>query len=123
MSDESPLTPEQIQGRRTMIYDQAHAALRDPSRVRYWWWLSFVQGDRFLGVALVDAPDEAAAPILRAQELRCNPGGAVAMVGPLPEDKLPNERYRRRLLTTAADLEGANAAVPHDPQDDDPDKE
>lgn len=47
-----------------------------------WWWLSFADGDRpagqqFLGVAVVRAPGFGLA-VMRAHELKINPGGEVS---------------------------------------------
>lgn len=49
-----------------------------------WWWLSFVdparaQGDRFLGVAVVQAEDELGA-VKEAWKRKINPGGEVMTV-------------------------------------------
>lgn len=120
----SPLTPEQIQMRRQAFADQAIAALDDPDRERHWWWLSFTAAappeanGQFLGVAIVDAPDEVAAPVIRAHQLGCNPGGQVVMAGPIPDEHLPDERYRRRLLTDRDEIAAAGGV-----QDTDTDQE
>jgi hypothetical protein len=69
---------------------------------RCWWWLSFVdpdrpEGDRFLGVSIVEANNEVTAAS-RAHELGCNPGGEIALC-PIPSDHVPGPEYRDRLLT------------------------
>jgi hypothetical protein len=58
------------------------------------WWLSFAdpdlpEGEQFLGAAIVKAADEAAAMTI-SHFLGINPGGEVAIMGPLPVD----ERWR-----------------------------
>jgi hypothetical protein len=67
-----------------------------------WWWLSFVdpdrpEGDRFLGVVIVEARGPTTAT-QRAHDLGINPGGEVAIV-PLPGPPRPEDR--ERLLTRA----------------------
>lgn len=67
-----------------------------------WWWLSFVDirngdDDVFLGVCIVEAPNEPMA-CAAAWEHGCNPGGSVAL-WPWPSDNPPPEGVRNRLLT------------------------
>lgn len=75
-----------------------------------WWWLSFVDpeqsappeeqvpgGGGFLGVCIVQAPNEVAA-VSEAHARGCNPGGAVAMY-PIPPEHLPDKEWRNRLLS------------------------
>ena len=66
-----------------------------------WWWLSFVDpqkpdGQRFLGVAIVEGYGVASAAI-RARELGVNPGGDVKAVE-LTGDGIPAPEFRNRLL-------------------------
>lgn len=106
------LDPAPPNPRRDALMDQAQAALDDPDAERVWWWLSFTdpdrpEGQRFLGVAIVDAPDVLGAWVGRAWELGCNPGGQVAAAGPLSDgvmDENVPETHRRRLLTSRVDL-------------------
>lgn len=66
-----------------------------------WWWMSFVDVDadphQFLGVAIVQAPNEPMASAA-AWEHGCNPGGQVALY-PWPSENPPPESVRNRLLT------------------------
>lgn len=73
-----------------------------------WWWLSFVdeerpEGDRFLGVLLIDAPSDTAA-VMRAHMLGLNPGGEVAMWGPLTAEDVAKMNYPPRKLLTRAEI-------------------
>lgn len=66
-----------------------------------WWWLSFVdpelpEGSRFLGVAIVQAGDFAAA-VARAHRLGINPGGEVEGIE-MPTIAATPEDMRERLL-------------------------
>ena len=66
-----------------------------------WWWLSFSdpklpEGQRFVGVAIVQAYGVASAA-LRAEELGINPGGDVQSVE-LKGDGIPADEFRNRLL-------------------------
>jgi hypothetical protein len=66
-----------------------------------WWWLSFVDpekpdGQRFLGVAIVEGSGVASASI-KAHALGVNPRGAVKGV-PLARDDPPSVELRNRLL-------------------------
>lgn len=107
--------------RRTAGIDQARASLEDPAAERVWWWLSFVdedrpEGQRFLGVAIVDAPDVPGAFAGRAWDLGCNPGGQIAAAGPFSQEdikELVPASYRRRLLTSREDLVAVGADLTH----------
>ena len=78
-----------------------------------WYWLSFADNGGFKGGCYVDADAldlEFPAPPVehgsedfgraywRANQLGINPGGEVRGAGPLPEEKLPPEGDRNRLL-------------------------
>lgn len=70
-----------------------------------WYWLSFVdpdgpEGDRFLGVSIVEAENGQEA-VAAAWRLGCNPGGEVAML-PYAADgfQLPAPHLLNRLLTS-----------------------
>jgi hypothetical protein len=65
------------------------------------YWLSFVdrdmrEGDRFLGVAIVEATDPVSAAA-KCWDLEINPGGEVQIIGPIPTDIYP-AAVRDRLL-------------------------
>jgi len=70
-----------------------------------WYYLSFCdterpKGEQFLGGCYVPGSDLEAA-ITNSWEMKINPGGEVAVIGPIPEeivDRLPPER-RCKLLT------------------------
>lgn len=67
---------------------------------RGWWWLSFIdprkpEGERFLGVAIVEGYGIATAA-LNAVDLKCNPGGEVAGCR-IDADAVP-AKFRNRLL-------------------------
>ena len=74
-------------------------------RPQQWWWLSFCDGDRFLGVAIVSAVDLISATRTAAR-LGINPGGQVR--GSARRESVP-ERFRERLLQMAdiAELKAA----------------
>jgi hypothetical protein len=83
-----------------MLVDRL-AAREARQRTLGWWWLSFVDpekpdGQRFLGVAIVEGSGVASASI-KAHELGVNPGGAVKGV-PLAGDDLPSVELRNRFL-------------------------
>lgn len=70
-----------------------------------WYWLSFVdpdgpEGDRFLGVSIVQAADERQS-LRVARELGCNPGGEVMVFEYASEDlfELPDASLLGRLLS------------------------
>jgi hypothetical protein len=63
-----------------------------------WHYLSFADSE-FRGAVVVWARGATHA-LLRANELRANPGGEVLCV-PIPEDKVPAEKFRDRLLGKA----------------------
>lgn len=84
-----------------MLVDRL-AAQEAHERTSGWWWLSFVDpekpdGQRFLGVAIVEGSGVASASI-KAHELGVNPGGAVKGI-PLTGDALPSAELRNRLLS------------------------
>lgn len=69
-----------------------------------WWWLSFVdaekpEGERFLGVAIVQARGIGHA-VTEAYRLGINPGGEVVGLE-IDAEHVPAEEYRERLLTKA----------------------
>lgn len=77
-----------------------------------WWWLSFAdperpEGEQFLGAALVSGgeavpgDDGFIAACLASHALGINPGGEVKGVGPFPEDKLPPNHPRNKLMSLA----------------------
>lgn len=63
-----------------------------------WWWLSFADGEQFLGVAVIRAGSFPEA-IRVAHILGCNPGGEVHGEV-LERDTIPSG-YAERLLTRA----------------------
>lgn len=68
-----------------------------------WWWLSFTDPDRptgqqALGACMVEATNEATA-MVRAHELGINPGGQIALAGPLQKEQIPPEQPLNRLLS------------------------
>lgn len=71
-----------------------------------WWWLSFVRGETFAGVAIVRAHNQDAA-IRAASALGCNPGGYCQILAvPVPrEDGDPPMAMRDRLLTEKAEID------------------
>jgi hypothetical protein len=78
-----------------------------------WWWLSFVdndrpEGDRFLGVAVVPAPNVVMASQV-AWALGCNPGGEVAAYPAVPDGWHPKLAHVGRLF--AGDEARAFAAL------------
>jgi len=64
-----------------------------------WYWLSFAGDKRWLGAAIVEAPDFITA-VHRSHVLGCNPGGEV-MGQPFPDGVAPPPEYANRLLTRA----------------------
>lgn len=52
-----------------------------------WYYLSFADEKDFLGAAYVQAFGEVHA-VTQAHALGCNPGGEVAIVGPLPAEAM-----------------------------------
>lgn len=77
-----------------------------------WWWLSFCdpdkpEGEQFLGVCIVHGGGGGEA-IQNAWTIGCNPGGEVMSI-PIPEQHVPDEQYRRRLLSKE-ELEEAGLA-------------
>ena len=81
----------------------ARAELDDSPPV--WWYLSFAD-DSWLGGCYVKASNEGMA-VMEAHRLGCNPGGEVAIIGPLSDEQMdentpPGDRNR---LLTAVDLD------------------
>ena len=80
-----------------------------------WMWCSFADpdlpaGQQFLGVAIVEAEDVVTAA-MQAHLLGINPGGEVMGVL-LPDDLLPPEHWRNRLLTREeAELAGGESPL------------
>lgn len=86
-----------------------HAGLMDKSAAHErsskplgWYWLSFVEpsaadGQRFLGVAIVEGHGVSSAAI-RAHDLEINPGGEVQAVELIGND-IPPPEMRNRLLS------------------------
>lgn len=65
-----------------------------------WWYLSFADESGWLGGCYVEAPvAELAHTVALTQD--CNPGGEVAIIGPLLEEHMANvpAESRNRLLT------------------------
>lgn len=71
-----------------------------------WWWLSFANNERNLGVALVKAGDFIEA-VRRAHALGINPGGEVN--GWAVEEDLglgePAPKWQHKLITTRAEMD------------------
>lgn len=87
-------------------------AEQDQAQPGGWWWLSFAdgnlpEGEQFLGVAIVPGGGIMEA-VLNAKFLGCNPGGEVMGIQ-IPDEHVPHERYRHRLLSKQ-DLEEAGLA-------------
>jgi len=81
----------------------AALGLIEPEPADPLWWLSFCdtgspQGDQFLGAVIVQAPTLPAA-VTRSHVLGVNPGGQVAVLGPMPARIGPE--WRDRLLSKA----------------------
>lgn len=93
------ITDEERMARAAAIIGAEHA---NPQPGYY--WLSFVDPGRgnFLGGCMVEAVGRIDA-VRRSHQLGVNPGGEVAIIGPVPVDKMPAE-YADRLLS-AADVE------------------
>jgi hypothetical protein len=73
----------------------------DLARPEQWFWLSFADpnkppGSQFLGVAIVQGGGMGEA-IQNAWTMGINPGGEVQAI-PIPEEHVPDEQYRRRLM-------------------------
>jgi hypothetical protein len=61
-----------------------------------WWWLSFSDGPEFCGVSIIFAHG-----LLEAVRVGWEQGlitGPLVMGAPLPERKIPPEKYRHRIL-------------------------
>jgi hypothetical protein len=66
------------------------------------WWMSFAdpgapEGTQFLGVVIIQAPSCPAA-VTRSHQAGVNPGGEIAVAGPIPPELIGAE-WRDRLLT------------------------
>jgi hypothetical protein len=80
----------------------AMAGLLPPAEDDPLWWLSFADperpaGTQFLGALIVQAPALEAA-ITRSHVLGLNPGGQIAIAGPVPAAYI-TEKWRDRLLS------------------------
>lgn len=84
------------------------------------WYMSFIDpdvadtipldrqvpgGPSWMGACIVPAPDAAAAAAA-AHRLKCNPGGAISLLGPIGRDAVKPE-YVGRLLTSQAEVDEA----------------
>jgi hypothetical protein len=85
------LTPDEFMERVLELLAQER---RDPMR---WWYLSYATEEGFLGAVYIEAhgPVEAA---FFSNKRKISPGGEVFMAQ-VPNGKLPEERFRNRLLT------------------------
>ncbi len=65
------------------------------------YWVSFATADKFLGVAIVDAGNDAdaIAIINKTIELGCNPGDGSIRIQEIPPDSRIPSAYKNRLLT------------------------
>lgn len=68
--------------------------------IQPWWWLSFAEGEQFLGATIVQAGTTIESALVVAQVLEIHPGGE-AVGFPMDDDRLPNPGWRGRLLTLA----------------------
>ena len=86
--------------------DRANEILSEESGEQVaWWWLSFCdvtkpEGQQFIGACLVKATGFLGATI-EARRLKCNPGGEVQGMGPMPLEANPAKEFTERLLTKA----------------------
>ena len=71
----------------------------DMKKPEVWWWLSFASEKGFLGVVIMHGGGMAEA-VQNAWSMNLNPGGEVQGV-PIPEEHVPEAKYRRRLLSRA----------------------
>ncbi|ARB13830.1 hypothetical protein Ccr2_gp299 [Caulobacter phage Ccr2] len=86
------------------------ARMRDPYEIiNGWWWLSFADDTGFLGVAVLHAESFDAA-LRKSGATGLNPGGSVQGV-PLPEEYVPAEPYRNRLLNAAEAISAGGIKV------------
>jgi DNA-binding XRE family transcriptional regulator len=78
----------------------------DTSPQKWWWWLSFCEATacRFLGAMFVEATNTVTA-LERASALGMNPGGEVAIPGPIRRERTWHpERIRREVLFCEEEL-------------------
>ena len=73
-----------------------------------WWYLSYAKEDGFRGAVYIQAHGPTEATYL-SRHRQISPGGEVFIVS-VPDDKIPDEKYRNRLLTK----EEVQAANPDD---------
>lgn len=80
----------------------SHSSQSSSEHVEPWWWLSFAdgslpEGQQFLGVAIMQGYTIEAV-ITESHLSGINPGGEIQYVQ-IPEEHIPEEQYRNRLLT------------------------
>jgi hypothetical protein len=64
------------------------------------WYLSYADDDGFRGGVYIEANGPTSA-VMTASMAKLSPGGEVLIVGPVPEDKIPDHKFWNRLLTKA----------------------
>lgn len=114
MRKELATTPEEIAAlaeEEEKLRDEGIAELyaQDLGSEDSWNWLSFVDpdlpdGEKFLGVAIVQGGGVMEATI-NARARGCNPGGEVKCY-PIPDERVPPEEFRYRLLSEQELREG-----------------
>lgn len=69
-----------------------------------WVYISFADDGGFRGGVIIQSPDHPGLACTEAHRRKINPGGQAMVLG-IPDGKVPEEKWRNRLLTKAQVME------------------